>query len=89
MFFVDDKAIIPFGEPERPLSLQMFEHVVELLHHETLGALDLDFHSCGLVPSVVPKSDAPDNVNYSFYKGTIFRGKYRKLVLGNSKFMRK
>ena len=34
VFFVDDKAIVPFGEPERPLSLQMFEHVVELLHQE-------------------------------------------------------
>ena len=32
VFFVDDKAIVPVGEPERPASTN--EHMVELLYQE-------------------------------------------------------
>ena len=90
VFFVDDKAIVPVGEPERPVSTNVRAHGGALVPGDKiLGALDHNFHICGLVPSVVLKSDVPDNVNDSFYKGTVFRDKYRKLVFGNSKYMRK
>ena len=90
IFFVDDKAIVPIGEPERPVPTNVQACGGALVPGDKiLGALDHDFHICGLVPSVVLKSDVPDNVNDSFYKGTVFRDKYRKLVFGNSKYMRK
>ena len=90
MFFVDDKATVPVGEPERPVSTNVRAHGVALVPGDKiLGAFDHDFHICDLVPSVVLKSDVPDNVNDSLYKGMVFRGKYRKLVLGNSKYMPK
>ena len=90
MFFVDDKATVPVGEPERPVSTNVQAHGVALVPGDKiLGAFDHDFHICDLVPSVVLKSDVPDNVNDSLYKGMVFRGKYRKLVLGNSKYMPK
>ena len=88
MFFVDDKAIFPVGEPEIPVSTNVRVRGGALVPGDKiLGALDHDFHICGLVRSVVLKSDVPDNVNDSFYKGIVFRGKHRKLVLGNSKYM--
>ena len=90
VFFVDGKANVPVGEPERPTSTNVWAHGGALVPGDKiLGALDHDFHICGLVPSVVLKIDVPDNVNDSFYKGIVFRGKYRKLVIGNSKYMRK
>ena len=86
MFFVDDKAIFPVGEPEIPVSTNVRARGGALVPGDKiLGALDHDFHICGLVPSFVLKSDVPDNVNDSFYKGIVFCGKYRKLVLGSSK----
>ena len=81
-------AIVPVGEPERPVSTNVWARGGALVPGDKiLGALDHDFHICGLIPSIVLKSDVPDNVNDSFYKTTVFRGKYRKLVLGNSKYM--
>ena len=89
MFFVDDKAIVPIGEPERPVPTNVQARGGALVPGDKiLGALDHDFHMYGLVPSVVLKSDVTDNVNDSFYKGIVFRGKYRKLVFGNSKYMK-
>ena len=86
MFFVDNKAIVPVGEPERPVFTNVWARGGPLVPRDKiLGALDHDFHICGLVPSFVLKSDVPDNVNDSFYKGIVFCGKYRKLVLGSSK----
>ena len=90
MIFVDDKAIVPVGEPERPVSKNVRACGGALVPGDKiLGALDHDFHICGLVLSVFLKSDVPDNVNDSFYEGIVFSVKYRKLALGNSKYMRK
>ena len=78
MFFVDDKTIDLVGEPERAVSTNVQAHGGVLVPGDKiLCALDYDCHICGLVPSVVLKSDVPDNVNDSFYKGIVFRGKYR------------
>ena len=84
MFFVDDKTIVLVGEPERAVSTNVQAHGGVLVPGDKiLCALDYDCHICGLVPSVVLKSDVPDNVNDSFYKVIVFRGsKY-------SKYMRK
>ncbi len=53
MISVDDKAIIPIGEPGLPVSTGVRGHnrsVVSAGHE--LAALDHDFHVSGLVPSV-------------------------------------
>ena len=80
VFFVDDKAIVPFGEPERPVSTNIRAHGGALVPGDKiLSALDHNFHICSLVPSVALKTDVPDNVNDSFYKVIVFSGsKYSK-----------
>ena len=52
---VDDKAIIPVGEPGLPLSTGMRGHngsIVPLQADQGPLALDHDFHVHGVVPSV-------------------------------------
>ena len=72
-FFIDGKAIVPsWRGPQKPVSKTVRPGGGALVSRdETLGALAHDFHIYGLVPSVTPKSDVPDNVNDSFYKDTL------------------
>ena len=62
MISVDDKAIIPIGEPGLPVSTGVRGHNRSLVSagHE-LAALDHDFHVSGLVPSVALVVDLPDS----------------------------
>ena len=72
MFCVDDKCIIPIGDPECAISTGVRSHNASLVPiHSSLGALDHDYHVHGAVPSVTLKVETPDCVEDSFYKGQI------------------
>ena len=65
--FVDDKDFVLVREPEQPVSTNLWACGGALAPgNETLGALDHNFHDCGLVPSVTLKRDLLDNVNDLF-----------------------
>ena len=73
---VDDKAIVPVGEPNCFLSTGVHGHNRSLVPHGSGGpmlqALDHDFHMHGIVPSVAFFVDVPDNSADSFYRGQPF-----------------
>ena len=68
---VDDKAIIPVGEPGMPVSTGVRGHNRSIVPLQGQGpaALDHDFHVCGIVPSVSLFVDIPESSFDSFYNG--------------------
>ncbi|XP_063434558.1 uncharacterized protein LOC134715936 [Mytilus trossulus] len=71
---LDDKAIVPVGEPGVPISTGVRGHnkVLAPADGPKLVATDHDFHLGGLVPSVAFVSDIPKNSNDSFFNGHIY-----------------
>ena len=71
---VDDKATVPVGEPDCPISTGVRGHNQSLvpLNGPTLLALDHDFHVHGIVPSVAFFVDIPENPKDSFFNGQAF-----------------
>ncbi|WAR05775.1 hypothetical protein MAR_021144, partial [Mya arenaria] len=68
---MDDKAIIPVGEPGIPISTGVKGHDKVLAPTEgpLLVATDHDFHLGGLVASVVFVTDIPEDPKDSFFSG--------------------
>ena len=68
---VDDKAIVPVGEPDNPISTGVHGHhrspTFTSSCGSTLGALDHDFHLFGIVPSVALAINIPESFNDSFF----------------------
>jgi hypothetical protein len=71
---VDDKAIIPVGEPGLPVSTGVRGHNRSIVLAEGPGpsALDHDFHVHGVVPSITFVVDIPESANDSFYQGKAY-----------------
>ena len=71
---VDDKAIIPVGEPGSPVATGVRGHNRSLvpLDGPQLVALDHDFHVNGIVPSVTFIVDVPEKHSDSFFNGQAF-----------------
>jgi hypothetical protein len=70
LFCLDDKAIVPVGEPGLPISTGVRAHNRVLAPVDTpLRALDHDFHVAGIVPSVALACDIPENAKDSFFSG--------------------
>ena len=71
---VDDKAIVPVGEPGNPISSGVRGHHRALvpMGGPTLAALDHDFHLHGIVPSVALAIEIPDSHTDSFFTGQPF-----------------
>ena len=73
MLSVDDKCIVPVGEPGDPISTGVRSHSRSLaLSASTLAALDHDFHIHGIVPSVAFFVNIPESENDSFFQGKPF-----------------
>ncbi len=68
---VDDKAIVPVGEPDSHVSTGVRGHNRSLVPLEgpQLQALDHDFHFHGIVPSVAYFVSVPEKPDHSFYTG--------------------
>ena len=75
MLCVDDKAVVPVGEPGTPLSTGVRGHNKSLMgvgeSASVLTAADHDWHVAGVVPSVCLKVDVPSSIDESFYTGQI------------------
>ena len=71
---VDDKAIVPVGEPNAPVSTGVRGHNHSLVPTEgpQVEALDHDFHLHGIVPSMAFCVDISGSANDSFYTGQPF-----------------
>ena len=73
MICVDDKAIVPVGSPQQPISAGVRGHNRSLVGLDgQMVALDHDWHVGGLIPSVLFMSDIPENAEESFYRGKVF-----------------
>lgn len=70
---LDDKAIVPVGEPGCPISTGVRGHNKVLAPSEgpRLVAADHDFHVGGIVPSVALVADIPENARDSFFSGEV------------------
>ena len=71
---IDDKAVIPIGEPGLPVSTGVRGHNRSIVLADGPGpsALDHDFHIHGIVPSVSFVVDIPQSPKDSFYRGKVF-----------------
>ena len=73
MHFVDDKTIVPVGEPDRPISTDVRAHNQSLVHvDKSLKALNHDFYTCGNVLLVTLRADLPNSVSGTFYRGQTY-----------------
>ncbi|XP_035678681.1 uncharacterized protein LOC118417277 [Branchiostoma floridae] len=73
MICLDDKAIVPLGEPGHPVSSGVRGHNKSLVPVGTpLVALDHDWHVAGLIPSVVLLNQVPETIDGSFHRGRVF-----------------
>jgi hypothetical protein len=74
ILFLDDKAVIPLGEPGRPVGTGVRAHSKSLTtaNTQTLLALDHDFHIHGVIPSVCLVGQIPESSSDSFYHGQAF-----------------
>lgn len=71
---LDDKAVVPIGEPGVPLSTGVRPHnrVIAPIDGQGPVAADHDFHVSGLVPSVAFVVNIPQNCSDSFFQGRTF-----------------
>ena len=83
---VDDKAIIPVGEPDLPMSSGARGHnrSIVLADGPIPTGLDYDFHVHGIVPSVAFAIKIPDSPRDSFYHGKAFAGLKDKVTQPSS-----
>ena len=82
---VDDKAIVPVGEPNTAVSTGVRGHRRSLVHSSSfMGALDHDFHVHGVVPSVSLMIDIPESPSDSFVKGQVYVGNKNKVTQASS-----
>ena len=85
---MDDKAIVPVGEPGIPISTGVRGHNKVLTPSEgpVLVATDHDFHLCGLVPSVVLVTEIPRDSKDSFFSGDMHVTTKEKVFSPSSPF---
>ena len=83
---VDDKAIVPVGEPNAPISTGVCGHNRSLVPSQgpQLEALDHDFHLHGIVPSVAFHVDIPESASDTFYTGQPFVTNKNKVTQSSS-----
>lgn len=73
MVSVDDKRIVPVGEPGDSISTGVRPHNRSLaLTASKLATLDHDFHVHGIVPSVAFYVNIPDSATDSLFQGKPF-----------------
>lgn len=69
---LDDKSVVPVGEPGNPVASGVRAHNKSLvLTGVNIAALDHDFHIHGAIPSVLFNIDIPTSSSDSFYSGKI------------------
>lgn len=70
MICLDEKEVVPVGEPHYPISTNVLSHKIAIIPVSAiLSELNHDFHVHGFIPSVIFQIDIPESVNGSFYYG--------------------
>lgn len=68
MICLDDKAVVPVGEPHCPISTNARPYNRAMISVGVIfSALDHGFHINGNIPSVLFQIDIPECANDSFY----------------------
>ena len=71
VFFCDDKAKVPIGEPGAPISTGVRGKKSIAPSTTTLAAKDHDMSMSSVTPSVVLQCEVPDDATKSFVRGTV------------------
>lgn len=71
VLFCDDKAKVPVGEPDAPVSTGVRGKKTLAPADTTLSALDHDMTKASLTPSVYLRCSVPESVDKSFVQGTV------------------
>ena len=71
LFFCDDKAKIPIGEPNAPVSTGVRGKKSVAPVSTTISALDHDMTKASLTPSVILHCSIPESTDKSFVQGTV------------------
>lgn len=71
VYFCDDKAKVPFGDPEHFVSTDVGGRMLIVPTTSTLSALDHDITCASVTPSVVLQCHIPNDVNNSFDRGKV------------------
>lgn len=72
LFFCDDKAKVPVGNPGSPVSTEVRGRQSIVPVTTDFVALDLDMLSASLTPSVVLHCFIPDDTEKSFVRGQVY-----------------
>lgn len=71
LFFCDDKAKVPLGEPSCPVSTGVRGKKTIAPVFSVFGAYDHDMTKASLTPSVYLECDIPNTADKSFVRGTV------------------
>ena len=71
LYCCDDKAKLPVGEPDKPVSTGVKGRLSIVQTSTELTALDHDMCMSSLTPSVVLQCEIPDSVEQSFVRGKV------------------
>lgn len=71
---LDDKHKVKIGEPQFPVAAAERGRRVPVATNQSFQAGDHDFTKFGIIPSVIFIIDVPDEVEESWYAGTVFVG---------------
>lgn len=71
---LDDKHKIKIGEPQFPVAAAERGRRVPVANNQSFQAGDHDFTKFGIIPSVIFIIDIPENVEDSWYTGTVYVG---------------
>ena len=75
LVFMDDKHKCKVGEPNAPVAgVERGKAVVVSVDGKKFSALDHDFTKCLITPSVTMFCDIPENIDDSFYRGSVHVG---------------
>ena len=81
---VDDKATIPVGELDTPVSTGVRGH--HRPTSSTMEALDHDFNVFGVIPSVCLVIDVPESPSDSFFTGQVYVCNKNKIIQPSNPF---
>lgn len=75
LVFMDNKHKFKVGEPQAPVAaVERWKAVVVLADGRKFSALDHNFTRCSITPSVTMFCHIPEDIDDSFYRGSVYVG---------------
>ena len=85
VFFCDDKAKIPVGEPNCAISTGVRGRL-SIMPSSVLVALEHDIHKASITPNVVLECEVPEGVDKSFVRGKVSVSVNESVFQGSNPF---